>query len=78
MEDYWEGLYAENRCQTIAFSGTCMSVEIGIVLVYTGFIFNAFLAGGSDDAWADAEDISEEDSALRFVSVAEMRKRELD
>uniref|UniRef100_A0A669P0D5 Myotubularin related protein 14 n=1 Tax=Phasianus colchicus TaxID=9054 RepID=A0A669P0D5_PHACC len=26
---------------------------------------NAFFAGGSDDAWADAEDISEEDSALR-------------
>uniref|UniRef100_A0A8C3UPT5 Myotubularin related protein 14 n=1 Tax=Catharus ustulatus TaxID=91951 RepID=A0A8C3UPT5_CATUS len=28
-------------------------------------VLNAFLAGGSDDAWADAEDISEEDSALR-------------
>lgn len=37
---------------------------------------NAFLAGGSDDAWADAEDISEEDSALRFVCIIGMRKRE--
>lgn len=39
-------------------------------------VHNAFLAGGSDDAWADAEDISEEDSALRFVCIIGMRKRE--
>lgn len=39
-------------------------------------VLNAFLAGGSDDAWADAEDISEEDPALRFVCIIGMRKRE--
>lgn len=39
-------------------------------------LLNAFLAGGSDDAWADAEDISEEDSAFRFVCMIGMRKRE--
>lgn len=40
-------------------------------------VLNAFLAGGSDDAWADAEDISEEDSALRFVlCITGMGKRE--
>ena len=39
-------------------------------------VLNAFLAGGSDDAWADAEDISEEDSALRFVCITAVRKRE--
>lgn len=39
-------------------------------------VLNVFLAGGSDDAWADAEDISEEDSALRFVCITGMRKRE--
>jgi len=33
---------------------------------------NAFFAGGSDDAWADAEDISEDDSALRFVCITDM------
>lgn len=38
-------------------------------------VLNASLAGGSDDAWADAEDISEEDSALRFVCIIGMRKR---
>lgn len=39
-------------------------------------VLNAFFAGGSDDAWADAEDISEEDSALRFVCITGMGKRE--
>lgn len=41
-------------------------------------VLNAFLAGGSDDAWADAEDISEEDSALRFVCITGMRKRKFE
>lgn len=39
-------------------------------------VLNAFLAGGSDDAWADAEDISEEDSALRFVCITGIGKRQ--
>lgn len=37
---------------------------------------HAFLAGGSDDAWADAEDISEDDPALRFVCMAGLGKLE--
>lgn len=39
-------------------------------------VLDAFLAGGSDDAWADAEDISEEDPALRFVYITGIGKQE--
>lgn len=58
----------ERWCQSITpyacRAGDCWFTQVSFL--------NAFLAGGSDDAWADAEDISEEDSALRFVCITDM------
>lgn len=62
----------EKQCQSIMFSDIVCLQNWRLCWFTQVSFLNAFLAGGSDDAWADAEDISEEDSALRFVCITDM------
>ncbi|XP_009702416.1 PREDICTED: myotubularin-related protein 14-like, partial [Cariama cristata] len=55
-------------CPVILYKGKhiCRSATLaGWGELYGRTGYNYIFSGGSDDAWADAEDISEEDSALR-------------
>uniref|UniRef100_A0A8C5T8S6 Myotubularin related protein 14 n=1 Tax=Malurus cyaneus samueli TaxID=2593467 RepID=A0A8C5T8S6_9PASS len=59
-------------CPVILYKGKhiCRSATLaGWGELYGRTGYNYIFSGGSDDAWADAEDISEEDPALRFVHI---------